>query len=180
MNNKKDDIAIFGGGCFWCTEALFANFKGVKSVTPGYAGGYTINPTYEEVSSGKTGHAEVIRILFDSAIISYQDLLEVFFASHDPTTLGRQGNDIGDQYRSIIIYTNSAQRMAAQSYIKKLDQEKIFKKPIVTQVVPLVQFYSAEKYHQDYFKKNCESPYCQIVISPKLAKMRKSFGRLLK
>ncbi len=124
--------------------------------------------------------AVAIRILFDSAIISYQDLLEVFFASHDPTTLGRQGNDIGDQYRSIIIYTNSAQRMAAQSYIKKLDQEKIFKKPIVTQVVPLVQFYSAEKYHQDYFKKNCESPYCQIVISPKLAKMRKSFGRLLK
>ena len=176
-------MAVFGGGCFWCTEAVFEDLKGVVSVMPGYAGGPSTSsgqaPTYEEVLSGKTGHAEVAKIEFDPSQISYTDLLTVFFATHDPTTLNRQGNDIGTQYRSIILYTDDNQKNKAERFIKELDRQKTSGK-VVTEVKPLIKFYEAEKYHRNYYKNNPEKPYCQVVISPKLRKLKERFAELLR
>lgn len=174
MTSSSVDIAIFGGGCFWCTEAVFSELKGVVSVMPGYAGGPGKNPTYEEVSTGDTGHAEVIKIEFDSEEISYTDLLTVFFATHDPTTLNRQGSDVGTQYRSAIFTTHDQQRQQAEAFIADLGSA------VVTEVVPLGEFYPAEEYHREYYAKNSEAPYCQIVISPKLEKLRNRHSELLK
>ena len=176
MASSTSETAIFGGGCFWCTEAVFESLRGVQSVMPGYAGGETKQPTYEQVCSGKTGHAEVIKIEFDPNRIAFEDLLTVFFASHDPTTLNRQGNDIGTQYRSIILYTNDAQKVSAETLIKKLNADG---PPVVTEVVPLEQFYEAEAYHHHYFQTHPEQAYCQFVINPKLAKLKEHFKRLL-
>jgi len=176
----KIESAIFGSGCFWCTEAVFDNLKGVQSVKPGYAGGTVAEPTYEAVCSGTTGHAEAAKIDFDPGQISYAELLNVFFATHDPTTLNRQGNDIGSQYRSIILYASAEQKRAAEQAIKELTADKTFDKPIVTEVKPLDKFYEAEAYHHQYYKNNFNQPYCQFVISPKLAKLRQKFSNKLK
>lgn len=178
----KTEIAVFGGGCFWCTEAVFSELRGVKSVAPGYAGGMSPNPTYESVSLGKTGHAEVIQIEYDSSLISYNDLLTVFFATHDPTTLNRQGNDVGNQYRSIVLTTTDEQRHEAEDFIRDLNQPEAQKtgKPVVTEVKRLEKFFPAENYHREYYQKNQSAPYCQVVISPKLEKLRKRFAELLK
>jgi peptide-methionine (S)-S-oxide reductase len=169
--SPKTDLATFGGGCFWCTEAVFEKFKGVKAVTSGYAGGQKPNPTYREVCTGATGHAEVIQVEYEPAIISYDQLLEIFWEAHDPTTMNRQGGDEGTQYRSVIFYHNEAQKKAAEAS-KKLAAPH-FASPIVTQIVPLTTFYPAEDYHQDYFRKNPYAPYCAHVISPKLQKLEK-------
>lgn len=177
--HTSTEVAIFGGGCFWCVEAVFKMLKGVISVTPGYAGGTTENPTYEEVSSGDTGYAEVVRITFEPALISYYDLLAVFFSSHNPTTLNRQGNDIGTQYRSLILYTSDAQRAEAEQYISELNASGMHSAPIVTEVKPLTAFYEAEAYHQDYFTRHQGTPYCQLVINPKVEKVQHEFARLI-
>jgi len=181
---QKNEIAIFGGGCFWCTEAVFQMLKGVKSVMPGYAGGPSAGsgqaPTYEKVCSGKTGHAEVIKIEYDPSFISYEDLLTVFFVSHDPTTLNRQGPDIGAQYRSIILYTNEEQKDAAEKFIDELSKSSAEGGSVVTEVKPLEHFYEAESYHQKYFEKNKSAPYCQVIINPKLKKVKERFSQLLK
>ena len=171
------ETAIFGGGCFWCTEAVFQNLRGVVSVMSGYAGGNTENPTYEQVSMGNTGHAEVIKVEFDPEQIGFADLLEVFFALHDPTTLNRQGDDVGTQYRSAIFFTTPEQEREAKEYIESLKKSGV---AAVTEVVPLGKLYEAEDYHQNYYKLNSAKPYCQVVISPKLAKLREKFGRLVK
>jgi len=175
---NKLETAVFGGGCFWCIEAVFQKIKGVKSVTSGYAGGDKINPSYQEVCSGKTGHAEAIKIEFDSKQVSYKKLLEVFFSVHDPTTLNRQGNDVGTQYRSIILYASEEQHKQALSFIKGLEKSKTYNN-IVTEVKQLTTFYEAENYHNDYYNKNQNQPYCQLVINPKLAKFRKKFAKLV-
>jgi len=172
--------AVFGGGCFWCTEAIFTRLNGVESVASGYAGGNTQNPTYEQVSNGDTGHAEAIQIEFDPSIIKYEDLLNVFFATHDPTTLNRQGDDVGTQYRSEVFYMNNTQREKAQAFIKKLEEEHVYDDPIVTEVKPLDKFWPAESYHRRYYDQNQNKPYCQLVISPKIAKLRAKFSQLLK
>lgn len=177
-NSNGIETAVFGGGCFWCTEAIFQNLKGVVSVLPGYSGGIVINPSYEQVCSGTSGHAEVTKIDFDPSIISYEVLLEVFFATHDPTTLNKQGNDEGEQYRSVIFYTSSEQKETAEKYITEHKAE--FSSPIVTQVVPFDKFYEAENYHQNYFERNKDKAYCQVVINPKLEKFKSKFNRLLK
>jgi peptide-methionine (S)-S-oxide reductase len=175
VNNQ---IAIFGAGCFWCVEAVFQNLKGVSSVLPGYTGGHKANPTYEEVSSGTTGHAEAAKIEFDPTVIKFSDLLNVLFSTHNPTTMNRQGNDVGDQYRSAIFYLNPDQKKESEEFIRQAQKE--FTSPIVTQVVPLDKFYPAEDYHRDYYKNNPGNPYCQLVIDPKLEKFRKKFAALLK
>ncbi len=172
-------IAIFGGGCFWCTEAVFTQLKGISSVLPGYAGGATKNPTYEQVSSGRTGHVEVIKVEFDSSAITYHDLLTVFFGTHDPTTLNRQGNDVGTQYRSIIFYTNDQQQQEAVAFIEAINRSTTKGKNIVTEIKPLIQFYEAEDYHQQYYRNNSSQPYCQLIINPKLEKVQKDFSELL-
>lgn len=181
---NKTQVAIFGGGCFWCSEAVFENLRGVISVSSGYAGGNPTpdgkNPTYEQVSSGTTGHAEVIKIGFDPSEITYQNLLTVFFATHDPTTPNRQGNDIGSQYRSIILYTDPNQKQQAEEFIKNLNQTEPEGKLIITEVKPLDKFYPAEVYHQDYYRNNSSQPYCQLVINPKLEKLQKQFSDLLR
>jgi peptide-methionine (S)-S-oxide reductase len=177
---QNTEAAVFGGGCFWCTEAVFDELRGVVSAMPGYAGGSTKNPTYEEVCGGATGHAEVIRIEFEPSQISFKDLLTVFFATHDPTTLNRQGNDVGTQYRSTILYANDEQKRQAEEFIKELNETKAFGKPVVTTVEPLGDFYDAEDYHQKYFAKNPYQPYCQFTIPPKLQKLHKQFTELLK
>jgi len=177
--NKKTKIAVFGGGCFWCTEAVFKMLKGVKSVMPGYAGGTTPSPTYEKVCTGKTGHAEVIKIEYNPKQISYEDLLTVFFASHDPTTLNRQGNDIGTQYRSVILYTDEDQKKTAAKFIKAINRSYTKSNPVVTELKSLDAFYPAEEYHQDYYARNSEKPYCQLVINPKLQKVKEKFAKLL-
>ena len=174
-----DEIAVFGGGCFWCTEAVFQNLKGVHSVVPGYAGGATPDPTYEQVSSGVTGHAEVIRIAFDPQKISFRELLTVFFATHDPTTLNRQGNDVGTQYRSVIFTTTKEQAEEATQYIANLKAADVAGGAVVTVVEPLTVFYEAEEYHKNYFERNPEKAYCQLVINPKLEKVQKEFAVLL-
>ena len=179
-SSSKTETAVIANGCFWCTEAVFSMLRGVSSVVSGYAGGKMENPDYDQVSTGQTGHAEAIKIEFDPKQISFEDLLIVFFNTHDPTTLNRQGADIGTQYRSGIFYTNAAQKTTAESVIKELTDAKAYEKPIVTEVVPLVKFYPAEEYHQGYFKNNRANPYCQIVIAPKLEKFEKRFAELLK
>ena len=172
--------AVFGGGCFWCTEAVFKELRGVSLVKPGYAGGTVINPTYMQVVSGKTGHAEVIYLEFDTQKISYRDLLTVFFASHDPTTVNRQGNDIGEQYRSVIFFTTEFQKAEAERFIQNLNASSSKGETIVTDIKPLDKFYEAEGYHHDYYKNNKDMPYCQVVINPKLDKVQKEFANLLK
>jgi peptide-methionine (S)-S-oxide reductase len=163
--------ATFGGGCFWCIEAVFERIDGVKSAVSGYAGGPIKNPTYEQVCSGRTGHAEVVQVTFDSSKVSYEKLLEVFFACHDPTTLNRQGPDVGTQYRSIILTEDEAQTNAAKQYIASLDEAKGFSAPVVTQVEPLTQFFEAEPNHQDYYRNNSGAGYCRVMIAPKLKKL---------
>ncbi len=180
MSAQNKELATFGGGCFWCTEAIFDALDGVEKVESGYSGGATANPTYEEVCSGISGHAEVIQITYDPAKVKYEDLLEVFFATHDPTTLNRQGADVGTQYRSVIYYHNDQQKQIANLVIDHLEKEKIFNDPIVTEVSRFDLFYIAESYHQDYFANNARQPYCRAVINPKMEKFKKLFGDRLK
>jgi peptide-methionine (S)-S-oxide reductase len=168
---NKTETATLGGGCFWCMEAVYERLPGIISVTSGFAGGHTANPTYQQVCNGDTGHAEVTQIVFDPAKISYAKLLDVFWQAHDPTTLNRQGADEGTQYRSIILYHNEAQKLAAEK--SKAEAQKNFKHPIVTEIVPFTKFYKAEDYHQEYYDNNLHAPYCQIVIAPKLKKLEK-------
>lgn len=174
------DVATFGSGCFWCSEAVFSELLGVEKVLPGYSGGKTPNPTYQEVCTDTTGHAEVAQVTFDPAVISYRELLEVFFSTHDPTTLNRQGADVGEQYRSVIFYSNEEQKKEAEGMIRELTEERAYKGPIVTQVEPLRAFYPAEDYHKEYYRRNPGQGYCQAVISPKLAKFRAHFQSKLK
>jgi peptide-methionine (S)-S-oxide reductase len=169
--------AVFAGGCFWCTEAIFQSLKGVVSVLPGYTGGSIKSPTYEMVCGGDTGHAEATKVEFNPEVITYEVLLEVFFATHDPTTLNRQGHDVGTQYRSAIFYSSEEQKKMAETYINSV--QKDFSGPIVTQLEPLGEFYVAENYHQDYFNNNKNAPYCQVVINPKLKKFREKFANLI-
>jgi len=180
VNDSKLETATFGSGCFWCTEAIFERIKGVTSVVSGYAGGKVDNPSYEEICTGKTGHAEVIQIKFDSAVVSYDELLEIFWKTHDPTTLNRQGADVGTQYRSVIFYHNDEQKEKAESYKTELNKAKIWEDPIVTEISPLKNFYSAEKYHQDYYEQNPNQGYCSFVITPKIEKFEKVFKDKLK
>lgn len=175
------ETATFAGGCFWCTEAVFNKLKGIEEVTSGYSGGKVENPTYEDVSSGNTGHAEAIQIKFDPSVISYEQLLEIFFKLHDPTTLNQQGADIGEQYRSVIFYHNDKQREIAERVMEKFEKEKIYDDPIVTEITEFTNFYKAEDYHQDYYEKNKNSnPYCRIVIDPKIIKLYKDFKDKIK
>jgi len=180
MANNKMETAFLGGGCFWCQEALFLHIKGVVSVVSGYAGGTAENPTYEQVCSGNTGHAEVVRIDYDPEIISFKELLYIFFYVHDPTTKDRQGSDVGAQYRSIILFTDEKQKQTALQVIKELEDKKAFKGPIVTEVAPSKKFYMAEEYHQRYFEKNPERSYCQAVIAPEIKKLEKEFLKYYK
>lgn len=181
MNQSKDTaVATLAGGCFWCLEAIFAELKGVNKVVSGYTGGKAASPSYHEVCSGKTGHAEAVQITFDPGVISYKEILDVFFQIHDPTTLNRQGADVGTQYRSAIFYHNDEQKATAEQVIKELDAAKVWKSPIVTEVKPFSAFYPAEDYHRDYFRRNSSQPYCQAVIAPKLAKFRKHYSQRLK
>jgi peptide-methionine (S)-S-oxide reductase len=180
MSDDKLATAVFGGGCFWCVEAVFDELRGVHSVVSGYAGGETKNPTYEQVCGGRTGHAEVIKIEYDPAQISFRDLLAVFFATHDPTTLNRQGNDMGTQYRSAVFYANEEQKQEGAAFIKELDEAKSFTSSIVTTLEPLSDFYPAEDYHQKYYASNPYQPYCQYMIPPKLNKLHKQYKELLK
>ncbi len=179
MNNQKD-VATFGGGCFWCVEAIFEQLKGVISVESGYCGGTTENPSYEDVCSGTTGHAEVVQITYNPELISYASLLEVFFKTHDPTTKDRQGNDKGTQYRSVIFYHNAHQKEVAENILSALEEGQIYADPIVTEISPYDTFYKAEKYHQDYYNNNKAQPYCEMVITPKVEKFEKVFKDLLK
>jgi peptide-methionine (S)-S-oxide reductase len=172
--------ATFGGGCFWCTEAVFQNLKGVSTVVSGYMGGHKENPSYDDICGGDTGHAEIIRIDYDPEQIAFEDLLLVFFKTHDPTTLNRQGNDVGTQYRSVVFYENQEQKIAAENMIDQLDKEMIFDRTIVTEVSPISKFYEAEDYHQNYFNNNANKGYCAYVIQPKLAKFTKDFWDKLK
>ena len=170
------DVATFGGGCFWCTEAVFEQLQGVESVVSGYAGGHVVNPTYEQVCAKTTGHAEVVQITFDPSVISYRELVEIFLATHDPTTLNRQGNDAGPQYRSAIYYHNNAQKTVAKAVIQEWTTAKYFPDPIVTEVTALTTFYAAEQYHQGYYRGNSYQPYCAFVVTPKVAKFRKQYA----
>jgi peptide methionine sulfoxide reductase msrA/msrB len=169
---EQHETAYLGGGCFWCTEATFLQVRGVKKVIPGYAGGTIPHPSYEDVTTGKTGHAEVIEVQFDPTIIAYEGILDVFFATHDPTTINRQGADRGSQYRSIILTTSATQQELAEQYIARLRERQIFSQPIVTEVAPLTEFYPAEEYHHNYYAKNPTAAYCQAVIEPKLSGLR--------
>lgn len=178
--DKHLETVAFGGGCFWCTEAVFKMIKGVESVLPGYAGGHTENPTYEEVSTKDTGHAEVVYLKYDSATVRFRDLLTVFFASHDGTQLNRQGNDVGTQYRSIILYQTHEQKTESEQFIEELNQSASDGEPVVTEVKPLTTFYEAEPEHLDYYRRNQSAGYCQVIIAPKLAKVQKEYAKLLK
>lgn len=173
-------IATFGGGCFWCTEAVFQRVEGVEKVVSGYSGGKVKNPTYKEVTTGLTGHAEVIQITYNPSVVTYAELLEIFWATHDPTTLNRQGADVGTQYRSVIFYHTQEQKDLALAYKLKLDASGAFNKPIVTEISPATEFYPAEDYHQNYFNLNGNAPYCTYVIQPKLEKFKKVFSEKLK
>jgi len=174
------EAATLAGGCFWCLEAVFDQLKGVNAVESGYIGGRTADPSYEQVCSGETGHAEAVRVTFDPKVVSYRDLLKVFFTIHDPTTLNRQGSDVGTQYRSAIFYHSPEQKRAADETISELSAEKIFDRPIVTQIAPAGAFYPAEEYHQEYFQRNPDQPYCQFVVAPKVGKFRKHYFDRLK
>jgi peptide-methionine (S)-S-oxide reductase len=180
MNAKKSEIVTLGGGCFWCTEAVFKRLAGVEKVEPGYSGGPVPNPTYEQVCSGKTGHAEVVQITFNPDVISFKEILDVFFATHDPTTLNRQGPDTGTQYRSVIFYHTDEQKTIAEKTIEELEKSKTFKSPIATRVEPFKAFYQAEDYHKDYFARHPEQAYCQVIIAPKIDKLQKLFAAQLK
>ncbi|MBL7969944.1 MAG: peptide-methionine (S)-S-oxide reductase MsrA [Prolixibacteraceae bacterium] len=179
-SSGQKETATFGGGCFWCTEAIFKSLKGVETVESGYSGGETKNPTYKEVCSGETGHAEVIQITFNPAVISFRELLEVFWQTHDPTTLNRQGADVGTQYRSVIFYHTPEQKEIAERFKAQLNKENIFGKPVVTEISAFDKFYKAENYHQDYFANNRTQGYCKFVIVPKIEKFRKIFKDKLK
>ena len=176
----KEQAAIFGGGCFWCIEAIFQRLTGVAHVESGYMGGSVDNPTYRQVCGGDTGHVEVVRVTFDPDQISYRELLDVFFSVHDPTTLNRQGNDAGEQYRSVIFYTDEEQQRIAEDVIAEMTAGEEFSEPIVTEVEPASKFYVAEGYHQNYYNENSRQPYCMFVISPKLAKLEKKFAEKLR
>lgn len=176
----KREVATLGGGCFWCLEAVFNDVEGVEKVVSGYSGGHKENPTYEEVCTGETGHAEVVQITFDPEVISYRDLLGIFFDIHDPTTLNRQGADVGTQYRSVIFYHSDEQRRTAEEVIRELEASGVWSSPIVTQVEPFKAFYAAEDYHHRYFERNPFQPYCRMVIAPKVAKFRKAYADRLK
>ncbi len=176
----KTDTATFGTGCFWCTEAVFQELKGVLKVTSGYSGGSVKNPSYEDVCSGTTGHAECLQIIYDPKVISFDELLEVFWEAHDPTTLNRQGNDVGTQYRSVIFYHDAEQKKKAEEYKVKLDKSGAYNNPIVTEISPFSRFYAAEDYHQDYYRLHGSQPYCTFVIRPKVEKFEKVFKNKLK
>jgi len=178
--DSKLSTAVLGGGCFWCLDAVFRDLEGVNTVESGYAGGSTADPTYEQVCSGRTGHAEVVRVAFDPAILTFRDLLRVFFTIHDPTTLNRQGNDVGTQYRSVIFCETPEQRADAQAVIAELSGQGLWRDPVVTQIAGKATFYPAETYHQDYFERNGGQPYCAYVVAPKVAKFRKAFASRLK
>ena len=181
MNDGMNlDTATLGAGCFWCVEAVFQELKGVQSVQSGYAGGFVKNPSYKEVCNGTTGHAEVAQIVYDADVLKFEEILEVFWKTHDPTTLNRQGNDTGTQYRSSIFYHNDEQKEKAEFYLKQIDESGAYPDPIVTTIEELTEFYVAEDYHQDYFKNNSLQPYCTFVIQPKLEKFRKAFSQNLK
>jgi len=177
---KKMELATFGAGCFWCTEAVFQDLEGVEKAESGYAGGRIANPTYKEVCSGLTGHAEVINITYDPGKISFTELLEIFWKTHDPTTLNRQGNDVGTQYRSVVYYHNDEQKQLAEEYKKKLNDAHAFPNPVVTEISAAPTFYKAENYHQDYYNLNGTQPYCQFVVKPKVDKVKAVFGDKLK
>ncbi|RIH63143.1 peptide-methionine (S)-S-oxide reductase [Mariniphaga sediminis] len=172
--------ATLGGGCFWCTEAVYKELKGVVKAVPGYSGGHIKNPSYREVCTGRTGHAEVVQITFNPKEVSFAEILEVFFLTHDPTTLNRQGNDVGTQYRSAIFFHNEEQKQTAEKIIKRFEEEKVYDNPIVTEITPFDTFYLAEDYHHNYFERNKDQPYCQFVVAPKLEKFRKIFKEQLK
>lgn len=174
-NLKNTDTVTFANGCFWCTEAVFQQVEGVVSVESGYSGGKVENPTYEQIGTGATGHAECLNIIYDTTKVSYADLLEIFWQTHDPTTLNRQGNDVGPQYRSAIFYRNEKQKQVAEAYKTKLNESGAFSKPIVTTFEPMTKFFKAENYHQNYYKQNGNQPYCQYVIRPKMEKFQKVF-----
>ena len=178
METRERAQATFGGGCFWCTEAVFRELRGVEKVESGYAGGTVERPSYEAVCGGHTGHAEVVQVTYDPAVVSYRDLLEVFFATHDPTTENRQGADVGTQYRSTVLYHDEEQRRTAEATIAELERDGAFDDAIVTKVEPLGTFWPAERYHQEYYARNARQPYCQVVIAPKLAKFRQKFASL--
>ncbi len=180
MTDIKLETATFGSGCFWCTEAIFDRVKGVKSVASGYSGGTVKNPAYREVTTGRTGHAEVIQIEYDPAEVSFAELLEIFWKTHDPTTLNRQGADVGTQYRSAVFYHNEEQKELAEKYKKELDEAGIWENPIVTEITPFEVFYKAEDYHQDYYEQNNSQPYCNLVITPKIEKFETVFKDKLK
>ena len=180
MENSNVETATLAAGCFWCVEAVFDDLKGVESVESGYSGGHTENPTYQQVCSETTGHAEVVQIKFDPAVISFKEILQVFFSVHDPTTLNRQGNDIGSSYRSAIFYHSDEQRRVAEEVIREVEAEGVYDDPIVTEVKPFDKFYIAENYHQEYFANNPNQPYCAAVVAPKVAKFRKKFVDRLK
>src|SRR5690606_34011523 len=169
-----------GGGCFWCLEPVFTELEGVTAVEPGYSGGHVENPTYEAVCTGETGHAEVVQVTFDPDVISYRDILEVFFSIHDPTTLNRQGADVGTQYRSVIFYHDDRQRQTAEEMIRELEADGVWDDPIVTQVEPFTAFYPAEEYHREYYYRNPQQPFCRVVINPKLEKFRRAYRHRLK
>jgi peptide-methionine (S)-S-oxide reductase len=179
-STARREVATLAGGCFWCLEAVFEQLKGVETVESGYAGGSTADPTYKQVCAGTTGHAEVVQVTFDPAVLSYRDILEVFFAVHDPTTLNRQGADVGTQYRSAVFYHSPEQKAVAEAVIADLNREGVWGKPIVTEVVPLDKFYKAEDYHQGYFRANPGQPYCAAVVNPKVAKFRSKFAARMK
>ncbi|MEK7208293.1 MAG: peptide-methionine (S)-S-oxide reductase MsrA [Patescibacteria group bacterium] len=177
---EKLEKAVLGGGCFWCTEAVFKMLRGVHSVLPGYTGGTVPNPTYEQVCSGKTGHAEAIEVTYDPQLVTYRDLLTVFFGSHDPTARNRQGSDVGTQYRSAVFYTTPEQKRIAEKFVREINSSNKLGKPVVTEVAPLAAFYPAEDYHRDYFVTHPGNPYCEVVINPKLEKVQKEFAKLLR
>lgn len=177
---QKLETATLAGGCFWCTEAVYKELKGVSGIKPGYSGGHVKNPSYREVCNGTTGHAEVIQITFDPAVVSFSEILEVFFMTHDPTTLNRQGNDVGTQYHSAIFYHNEEQKQTAEKVIRLFEQEKVYDKPIVTEVTAFDKFYVAEDYHFNYFARNKNQPYCQYVVAPKVEKFKKIFKEKMK
>jgi peptide-methionine (S)-S-oxide reductase len=180
MSKAPTETATLGGGCFWCLEAVFEQLQGVHSIQSGYSGGTRPNPSYEQICSGATGHAEVVQIVFDLSVTPYLEVLQIFFSIHDPTTLNRQGNDVGTQYRSVIFSHSEKQRDIARTIIEELDQSGVFSAPVVTELVPLEHFYPAEDYHQGYFRQNSEQPYCQYVIDPKVAKFRAQYFDKLK
>lgn len=177
---RKLEQATLGGGCFWCLEAIFENIEGVENVVSGYAGGHVANPTYEQVCTGTTGHAEVVQISFDPSRISYREILEIFFTMHDPTTLNRQGNDVGPQYRSVVFYHNPEQKKIAENIIREIEASGVWGRPLVTQVAPLDAFYPAEAEHQEFFRRNPYQPYCQFVIAPKVTELRRRYAHRLK